>query len=272
MAALLLWVAPMSTVLAQENSYIRAEPASLAPGGKTYSDLVKMVLPGAVQTDTTMLVDEDMELPHIEGPDFAMAIAAPVTIESIRSLQLTVEGRPHLALMLEVAGDEPVAALALFDIASAPMLVDIKDVAADRFTGFAEPPSLAVGQGQDLILVSNSHGNSGQYYEAITIVDVAGGQLQLVDVVLTLDDQACGGSETQTVGFSSEPMLAGRGDFEVNVTDVIVASEEDCGSDETYEPDETVYSVTYLWDPAAGRYVAQGDGWAELDDLNGERF
>lgn len=270
--AMLLCAAPLGTVVAQENTYKYVEPASLAPGGTTYSELVTMVLPGAVPSDAAMLVEADVELPHIEGPDFAVAVTAPVTIESIKSLQLSVDGRPHLALMLEVAGDEPVAALALFDISSDPVLVDVKDVAADRFSSFAEPPSLRVGQGQDLILVSNSHGNAGQYYDAITIVDVIGGELQMVDVVLTLDDQACGGSETQTADFSSVPMSAGRGDFEVSVTDVIVASGEDCGSAEPYEPGETIYRVTYRWDAAAGRYVAQGDGWAELDDLNGERF
>ncbi len=269
---MLLCVAPICPVLAQENTYSRVEPASLAPGGMTYSELIAMALPGAIPSDTAMLVKADVELPHIEGPDFAVAVAAPVTVESIKSLQLSVEGRPHLALMLDVGGDEPVAALVLFDISSNPVLVDVKDVAADRFSSFAEPFRLTVGHGHDLILVSNSHGNAGQYYDAITIVDVVGGELQMVDVVLTLDDQACGGSETQTAGFSSAPMSAGRGDFEVTVTDVIVASEEDCGSAQTYEPGETVYSVTYRWDEAAGRYVSQGDGWAELDDLNGERF
>ena len=269
---MLLCVVPTGTVLAQENTYKYVEPASPAPGGMTYSELVTMVLPGAVPSDTAMLVEADVELPHIEGPDFAVTVTAPVTIESIESLQLSVDGRPHLALMLEVSGDEPVAALALFDISSDPVLVDVEDVAADRFSSFAEPARLAVGQGQDLILVSNSHGNAGQYYDAITIVDVVGGELQMVDVVLTLDDQTCGGSETQTATFFSEPMSAGRGDFEVSVTDLIVASEEGCGSIETYEPGETVYRITYHWDDAAGRYVAQGDGWAALDELNGERF
>lgn len=269
---MLLCAAPFGTVVAQENTYSFTEPSDVAIGEKTYFELVGMVFPGAVLSDTAVLVDKDVELPHIEGPDFAVAVTAPVTVESIRTLQLNIEERPHLALMLDVSGDEPIAALALFDISADPVLVDVKDVAADRFSSFAEPAILTVGQGHDLILVSNSHGNAGQYYDAITIVDVVGGELQMVDVVLTLDDQACGGSETQTAEFSSVPMSAGRGDFEVSVTDVIVASEEDCGSAEPYQPGETIYRVTYRWDAAAGRYVAQGDGWAELDDLNGERF
>lgn len=270
--AILLCLTPAGTGLAQESSYTLAQPGDMATGELTYSDLVTLAVPGAKLVDDSMVIERDVTLPHIEGPDFAVTATAPVEINSIGSVPISIDGRPHLALMLEVAGDEPVAALALFDISSDPVLVDVKDVAADRFSSFAEPPNLTVGQGHDLILVSNSHGNAGQYYHAITIVDVVGGELQIVDTVLALDDQACGGSETQTTGFSSAPTPAGRGDFEVSVTDVIVASEEDCGDAQTYEPGETVYRVTYRWDDAAGRYVPQGDGWAALHDVNDERF
>ena len=98
------------------------------------------------------------------------------------------------------------------------------------------------------------------------------GELQMVDMVMTLDDLTCAGSETQTVSYAAAPASAARADFEVTVTDVTARPEEVCEGVEPHQPSETRYSVTYRWDDAASRYMPQGDGWRELDDLNSGRF
>lgn len=276
MAALLLCLMPAGAPLAQESAYSTVEPSALATGTISYGALVSMALPGAAQIGDGLVIESDISLPHIEGPEFSLTATAPVNVESIQAMPLSVEGRSHLALMIELAGGDddlgPVAALALFDMASEPVLVDVKDVGFDRMSGFADPPNLTVGDGQDLILVSNSHGNAGQFYRAITIVDVIDGALSMVDMIMTLDDLTCAGSESQTVSYATTPTSSGRGDFEVTVIDVMAGPEEVCEGVEPHQPSETRYSVTYSWDAAVGRYVAQGEGWAELDDLNGERY
>jgi hypothetical protein len=273
---MLLCLMPADAALAQESAYTLVAPNDVALGETTYADLLSLALPGTVATGEALTVEGDISLPHIEGPEFAVTATAPVSVGSIQSLQLSVEGRPHLALMIDLSGSEdalgPMAALALFDLGGEPALVDIKDVAFDRQSGFAEPASLSVGAGHDLILVDNSHGNAGQFYRAITIVDVVDGELDMVDMVMTLDDLGCAGSETQTVTYETQNDAAGRPDFTVTVTDVAAGPDEVCEGVEPNLPGETRYSVTYRWDETAKRYVSQGDGWAELDNLNSARY
>lgn len=128
--------------------------------GVSYADLIAMALPGAALAGESMTMNQDLALPHIEGADFTVPLAAPVTVSSIEAVKLDLDGRPHLALLIDLTeGDGsigPVAGLALFDISAAPKLVDVADVGFYRLVSFAEPASVAAGGGNELLLVSIS--------------------------------------------------------------------------------------------------------------------
>jgi len=277
LAPILLWLAACCATAAQDAAVILAEPGDIAVDELTYGALVAMALPGTVIKDGHVVLERDLTLPHIEGADFTIAASAPLAVHSIEAVTLTMEGRAHLALVIEMAETEdglgPVAALALFDVSQEPILIDVKDVGFDRMSGFAQPPSVTVGAGHALILISNSHGNAGQYYDAITIIDLVRGALTMVDMVMTLSDTGCAGSRTQYVHFDAiAPAEAGRGDFRVGVTDQIRPPADTCDGVDTYAPSDTTYGVDYRWNAEAERYEAQGDGWFALNDLNSERY
>ena len=271
-----MWFAAALAVQAQEVQTALANPEAEAVAGISYADLVAMALPGAHLAGDTVIVDREVALPHIEGEDFSIALTAPVEVNSIETAKVSVDGRPHLALLIDLAeGDDAggsVAGLALFDIAAEPKLVDVVDVGFDRLVSFAEPASVSVGGGQDLLLVSNQHLNAGQFYDATSIVEVVSGKLTLVDMVMMLSDQGCAGSSTQSIGYEADSGAEKPAPFAVTVTDRIEGPTESCDGVEAYEPGEATYTVTYAWDGGASRYVAEGDGWAALDEVNGERY
>jgi hypothetical protein len=273
----LLVALPVGAATAQESSFILAEPGEVSMAGSTYAELVAMAMPGAVETDGRLVVDSDVTVPHIEGADFTLTTIGPVVVNSIEALAAYMDGRPHLALVIELAqsgdGFGPVAALAVYDIVDEPVLVDLKDIAFDRMSGFGHPAKLTVGQGHDLLLVHNSHGNSNQFYDATSIIDLVDGELTLVDMVMTLSDQVCAGTRTQYLQFSAAaPTAAERGDFQVSVIDRSEPPTETCEETAPYRADETAYVVNYSWNDQAGSYGPEGEGWAALEEVNAERY
>jgi hypothetical protein len=270
-------------VLATSQAFAQAAPSPLptpgdvGAGGKTYAQLITMAFPGTREDDGRLVVDADVTVPHIEGDSFTVTAPAPVEVGHFHPISLVMNGQPQLALMIGLdAGSDslgPISALALFDIAGAPRLVDVVDIGFDRQSGFAVPPTLKVGAGHELMLAHNSHGNTGQYYSAITLIDLEDGALTMIDQVMTLSDMGCQGSRTQYVDYQAlMPENPGRGDFTVSVRDEIAPPEEPCEGVEPYAPGETSYAVTYRWDAAAGHYAAEGDGWAALNELNSQRY
>ncbi|MBJ3785489.1 hypothetical protein [Devosia sediminis] len=278
MALALLCLGPVPAALGQSESGGLPAPSDIAIGDTTYAELIAMALPGALETDEFIVVEKDVAVPHIEGPDFTVVAPAPVTVADFNGVGLSIDGEPHLALMIELAeapnSAGPIAALAVFDVTGAPELVDVVDIGFDRQSGFALPPTLQVGWGHELILGFNSHGNAGQFYNAITIVDVVEGRLTMVDQILTLDVTSCEETRRQYLDYVvATPEGDGKGDFTVIVRDVLEPSDEACpAGDGPYMTGETSYSVEYRWDESAGRYVAQGEGWAEFDEMNSARF
>ena len=260
----------------QAGEAIVANPAAEAKPGISYADLVALAVPGARLSGETIEVERDVALRHIDGAEFSVPLSAPVAVSELEAAALMLEGRPHLALLIGLAeGDGsigPVTGLALFDVSGAPKLIDVADVGFDRLVSFTEPASLAVGGGNELLLISNQHLNAGQFYDAVGILEVEHGKLALVDTVLMLSDQGCAGSRTQSIQYGTDGEAAERAPVQISVTDRIEGPTEDCEDATPFEPSETVYSVTYGWDWAAGRYVAAGDGWAALDAVNEGRF
>lgn len=277
MAAALLWSATVNPAFSEPAVPHLVEPNETAPSGQTYGELVAIALPWAITKGGTIEVGTDVALPHIEGDEFSVPLNAPTTVSFIEALPLDMDGRSHLALLLQLPGSPdsigPVMALALFDTTAEDKLVDLKDVGFDRNTGFSEPATLAVGAGHDLIMIRNSHGNAGQFYNAISVIDLIDDELELVDMVMTLDDYGCAGSHTQTPSYESmAPDGLGKSDFRISVEEITALPEEPCDGVEAYTAGVNQFAVDYRFDPASGRYESQGDGWAPLDDMNAERY
>lgn len=97
-------------------------------------------------------------------------------------------------------------------------------------------------------------------------------KLDLVDVVMMLSDLGCEGSRTQSVEYQADEAAAAPAPVRISVTERVEGPADACAGEAAFEPGETVYAVDYRWDEAAERYVAEGAGWAALDEVNGARY
>jgi hypothetical protein len=263
-AALALLLAAAGGSLGEPVS--RPEPADPLPWAaeRTYADLVRLVLPG----------DGTADFRHIGGEDMANPLPAPVGPVRIAAVPLGPGGAQRLALLLDPGPVEDAAMapaiLALFDMAGEPRLVDAADVGFDRFTGFAEPARLPLG-GNDLLITSSVHWNSGQSYAATALILVRGDRLELVDTIFTLDERTCAYERTQRLAVRS----GAEGpfpDIAASVTELTAATGADCGDAAVPEPGTRTIAATWRWDDDARRYIPDSDAFDALARENETRF
>lgn len=243
----------------------RPEPADPLPWAaeRTYADLVRLVLPE----------DATADFRHIGGEDMANPLPAPIGPVRIAAVPLG-GGTERVALLLDIGPADDAAMtpaiLALFEMTDDPRLVDAADVGFDRFTGFAEPARLPLG-GNDLLITSSVHWNSGQSYAATALILVRGDRLELVDTIFTLDERTCAYERTQRLAVRSG--AAGPfPDIAASVTELTVATGENCGEAAAPEPGERTVAATWRWDDDARRYIADSGAFDALARENEARF
>lgn len=241
--------------------------------GRTYLDLVRLVVPGLVAGSDTYSGGQPIDVRHIGGgdpDDIEVAASGPprMAAVSVRS-----GGMDRLALLLtfDRAADsaEGFTVLALLDAAAGPRLLDAANVAFDRFTSFLDTAVLPVGAGDDLLLTRSTHFNSSQGYATTALMLARNGRLELVDTISTFDDRACGHERTQRLDVrrgAGEPFS----DIVATVTERTMATGRDCG--EASVPGTRTMTVTYRWDAAAQRYLPDSDAFVMLARENEQRF
>lgn len=244
----------------------RPDPADPLPWaqGRTYADLVRLVLPG----------DGTADFRHIGGEDMANPLPAPLGPVRIAAVPLGPGGAQRLVLLLDPGRVEDAAmapaVLALFEMTDEPRLVDAADVGFDRFTDFAEPARLPLGGG-DLLITRSVHWNSGQSYAVTVLILARGDRLELVDTIFTLDERTCAYERTQRLAVRS----GAQGpfpDIAASVTELTVATGENCGEAAVPEPGTRTIAATWRWDGNAGRYLADSDAFDALARENEARF
>lgn len=230
----------------------------------TYADLVRLVLPE----------DGTADFRHIGGEDMANPLPAPIGPVRIAAVPLEAGGTERVALLLDPGRVDDAAMapaiLALFEMTDDPRLVDAADVGFDRFTGFAEPARLPLG-GNDLLITSSVHWNSGQSYAATALILVRGDRLELVDTIFTLDERTCAYERTQRLAVRSgaEGLFP---DIAASVTELTVATGEKCGEAAVPEPATRTVAATWRWDGDARRYIPDSDALEALARENETRF
>lgn len=244
--------------------------ASPYAGAATYAELVRLAVPDLAEVDGRFVGTLGAALPSLIYPDDPPIDGAQVSFASLTALPFTSEGKPHLALLLD-SGDaffmatDILVALALSD---PPRLVDMADITADEHTGFGEPALLALGSGEQGILVASSHFNSSQGYKSTTVAALIDGRLTGVADVFTLRENYCGMGREQIASFASIAALSERWQpFAVTVTEVTLPLDDDCGEADKVKFGTRSAAVTYIWGEQTGLY--QPDSTA-LDDLYAE--
>ncbi len=236
--------------------------------GITYLDLARAIVPDLAAAKGGYFGGAPAALRQIDGfgwSDGASGQAGPV---SLMALPYRTGGRDRLAALIKL-GPGGGTALALYDLSSAPKLLDALDIALDRFTGFAGPGRLAIGSGTDVLLVDGRHFNSSQGYAATTLLTVEGDRIVPVDTIYTLDERGCNYRRTQQLSFSAAPDAGGHAPILAEVVDAVEATDEQC-NEPPPEPSSSIIGVTYRWDGA--RYKPDSDAFTRLAEENEKRF
>ncbi len=263
-----------------------AEPASAglsdaAPGhAGTYFDLVKQIAPDLAPVgDGSAAGHLAAELRFSDG-EWSADAGEPVTIDRVTALALRAEGEQRLMLLVDLGdgGDraESFTALALYDDAPTPKLLDVVDASYDQFTVFGDPPLLDLSPDDQAILVRNTHSNSNQSYDSTVLLFVRDGRLSEIDSVLAFSDWNCDLEHRQETSFEvvpdpGKPYAAIR----ASVVDEVIArdptEEGMCGDEEKHPaPYQRAVSATYRWDAGAEKFVPNSDALDKLagDDTN----
>jgi hypothetical protein len=250
----------------------------LVPGhpGVTYLQLLRQAIPDLAYNPATKQVEGHLKsLRHIMGDGAGGDPPDPLVADFLEVRQIKAGGRPRLVVLADLGQAEDSAQsttlMALYDDAPRPKLLDAVDVGVDKDTGFNEKPSqLALGAGDDALVILSGHGNSNQSYQARLVIFVRGDRLRLIDDIFVLSDNACGYQRDETPVFTTQPG-APYAALQVTVTERLKRLDEDCGDQAVPPPYVRTYHATYRWDAAKGAFVGHGD-LVRLDKLNRGRF
>ncbi len=258
---------------------VTVELASGLPGkpGLTYLDLVKKVVPDLAADDKGGFKGHSViEFRHIGGAD--MANGPPETVENptVRALPVHSAGHERLLLMVDLGnnGDSVggVVALALYDISGEPRLLDVADVAYDRFTSFFEPATVDTG-GTDIAVVESVHFNSSQSYAITPLILIRDDRLELIDEIGTFGDAYCNYQRNETLDLKALPAKGGAfAPIAATVTETTELTGETCDGEPVVEAGTRTVKVTYNWNAAASRYEPDSDAFEKLAAENEERF
>ncbi|TIO07710.1 hypothetical protein [Mesorhizobium sp.] len=240
----------------------------------TYLDLARMIIPDlAADKDGFYRGSVPIEMRHIEGPDSGGSPPETAGLSNAAALDVKAGGKDRLAMLFDLGGSsdsaEGFAALALYDLAGKPRLLDAVNVAIDRSTYFRDPGKLPIGPGDDVIITLSTHFNSNQGYVSTPLILVRDDRFELIDMIHTFDESLCTYRRTQELAFETvadgQPYAA----IKATVTDATMPNGESC-DDAAPEASSRDISVTYHWDRTA--YVRDSDALDKLAGENAKRF
>lgn len=245
--------------------------------GVTYLDLARQVVSDIAAKDGGYEGHTVIDVRHIAGD--AMQSAPPETISlfNVAALPVRSDGKDRLLLLLDLGQGadfaEGFAVLALYSLAGAPKLVDAANVGFDRNSYFFGEGRLSLGEGKDVALTTSMHFNSNQDYVTTALVLVRNDRLQLVDTVFTFSDRSCSFESEQMPEFSMGDR-DGRtySDIVATVTETIKTTGETCDGEEKLGEGTRQITVTYHWDEASSRFVADSNAFEVLAKENESRF
>jgi hypothetical protein len=149
-----------------------------------YSDLLKLVFPD-LSADARSATRTVPVRPAFSRNHKPKSLHGNFKIESLEAVELRDPQGPRLVIELDNGADTGEGAfgcaiVAAFQISPTLGLLDALDVKTDRDTWFNEPAVIPISANQSAFLVSNSHSNSEQSYQLISVFFLENNRLQPV--------------------------------------------------------------------------------------------
>lgn len=275
LSALVLLMGAVGGAVAQPSFSPEPTDALPASDGRTYLDLLRLIVPGiAVSGRTYSGGGQPTGIRHIEGWDQGDAGLAPTGSLHLSAVPVRSGGMDRMVLLVdfgEAGYSVGFAVLALFDVLGEPRLLDAADIASDRWTSFKKPVRLSVSAADDLLVTQSTHHNSGQSYANASLILVRNDRFELVDTISSLSDRDCAFERSQNLTIeqgTGEPLT----DMVATVIERTTLTTEDCNGRAAPDPGSRTITVTYRWDSAAQRYMPDSDALILLARENEKRF
>jgi hypothetical protein len=241
--------------------------------GITYLDLARMVVPDLARDETGSYSGSDpVAMRHIQGPKSGGTPPQRSSFPFAGALPVKSGGKKRLLLLLDLntveTQAEGYAALALYDLAGKPALLDVANVASDMQTYFRSPARIAAGTGDDAVATMSMHANSSQAYVTTQLILLHDDRLEPIDTIFTFDNQGCGWRQSQQLDLAATPGTP-FGPIVATVTEERSLTGDDCGEEPPPAFNRTI-TVTYRWNGA--RYEPDSDAFDKLAADNEKRF
>lgn len=269
--AILLLLLAVSTARAQVAT--RAQPGDPVPsaGSLTYLDLVREVVPDMETNGRRFTGTRTIDLPHAGGYE----MRPPVKPNLDRGIKIVALGGTRHLLLIDLGeayGDAAnYAILALFDTSSSPRLLSALSVGFDRSNFFLTPAVRSLGAGQ-LIATASEHFNSSQTYRSTVLVLLRDGKLEPIDTISTFGDRRCSFKRPQQLTIATNRSKTEFADVVAAVTEYVIPTGSDCGTEKPPEASSRTITVVYRWDEAQAKYVPDSDAFDKLAADNSQRF
>jgi hypothetical protein len=275
-AVLMLW--PAMPRAATVDPIATADAGGTVPGhaGLTYLDLVRQAVPDlALSPDDHRVEGHLTTAPRALGGEAVDGAAPlPVTLGGIEAVHIRAGGKPRLVLLADLGADpRPLSAILLFDDSGpSPTLLDVADVAADKFTSFHDQPPIRLGPNDDALVTDSEHDtDDGQAFTSRLLLFVRNDRFQRIDRFALLDDSGCNWSRTETPVFTTRPMAGSPyAEIDVTVTETLLSRPDTCGH--APKPITSTFVAAWRWDTTSGVFTADRGALDDLAKLNATRF
>lgn len=275
LACLLL---PSIWTVARAQAVSFPELSSAVPGHQdvTYLDLAKMIVPDlAAGDDGFYKGSAPIEMRDMLGDNDGGSPPETINLPNAAVLAIKAGGKDRLTMLFDLGqaqdSAEGFAVLALYDLTGKPKLLDAVNVGTDQSTYFRDPGKLAIGPGDDALIIMSTHFNSNQGYVSTILILVRNDRFEPIDQINTFDENVCAYKRTQDLSFQTRGSEKPYAAIKVTVTDAAKPSGESCEEPAPKAVSHDI-SVIYRWNKKTSHYVANSNAFKRLSAENEKRF
>ncbi len=249
----------------------------------TYADLLRLVCPKfKINQDRATASVSDCGPIRIPGGknQFAEAAGENASLQSVRTLDAKIPGKPQLLLMFQIKheGDEPHQPfdLALFEIAGKPRLLDVVEGPStpDDTGDLWSEGLLQLSPSADAFVFETNHSNSQQGYRNLIVFFTAGGRIQEIEDVMLLSCRGCeDGNFDESVTISASPDPAHEFNRIVfRVTLDLLPDDPGVEHPKRGRRSRRLFTGNYRWDAAMKKFTDPTHALDALDPFNKKNY
>ena len=272
-----LWLLFAARVNAQQQASNDLD-APVAPTAKaTNLDLIRMVLPDAVENDAgDAVAHKTIDLRDLFENSEPGAYEGDIKLEEFVKLKLHNGAHDDWFYLLNLnsTGENnpftwgELHVVALFRLEPRPYLLDAAEVQADRFAElWGERSTLEIGPHKEALIIANSHFNSSEGYLQLTVISAEQDKLTAVyDQAQIVRSNACGYNFELTHDIT--PSKQGRGThypLRLRVKLELMADDPSCEHRRRRRAVTRFYQAPLVWQPKQRQYVVRGHGMDWID-------